>query len=124
MCSNSRSKNGKKSWLGKQCGLARKKYHIAKKQHAQLSSSTKLNLLQASKAYKRKLNFYIAKYNKTTQKKQRSLKSKNPKDYWKILTDIGKKQKNKNNIELDALYTHFKDLNEQSDSNNEQSFED
>ena len=28
----------------------------------------------------------------------RSLKSKNPKDYWKILNDIGKKQKIKNNI--------------------------
>ena len=109
--SNSRHKNAKKSWFGKQCGLACKKYHIAKKQHAQLSSSsTKLKHLQASKAYKRKLFFYIqfAKYNKTTQKKLRSLTSKNPKDYWKILNDIGKKQKNENNIELDALYNFLK----------------
>ena len=65
----------KKPWFGKQYGLARKKYRIAKKQHAQLSSSsTKLNLLQASKAYKRKLNFYIAKYNKNHSKETDKLK--------------------------------------------------
>ena len=52
-------KKGKKPWFGKQCERARKKYHIAKKKHAKFHMpSSKVDLLQASKTYKRKMNFF------------------------------------------------------------------
>lgn len=57
------------------------------------------------------------------QKKLRSLKTKSPKDYWKILNTVDKKHKNEN-IDLDSLYTFFKNLNEQRDTNDDQSMED
>ena len=36
------------------------------------------------------MNFYINKHNKITQDKLRVLKSKNPKDVWKIINSIEK----------------------------------
>ena len=47
------------------------------------TSTTRSNLQVASKACKKKMNFYITKYNKSMQKKLRSLKTKSPRDYWK-----------------------------------------
>ena len=60
------------------------------------------------------------------QKKLRVLKSKTPKDYWKILIDVDKKQgsSRKNKIELDSLYDFFKDLNYQDESSGCQTLED
>ena len=44
----------------------------------------------------------------------RNLKNKTPKEYWKIINSIDNKKAD-NNIELDTLYTFFKDLNKQPD---------
>ena len=62
------------------------------------------------------MNHFINKHIKTTQNKLRSLKNKNLKEYWKIINSIDNK-KNDSNIELDTLYTFFKDLNKQPDTN-------
>ena len=63
--SNSNYKKGKKVWFGKQCENARKQYHFAKRKHSKYSStSTKMNLISASKKYKRKLKYFINKHNK------------------------------------------------------------
>ena len=40
----------------------------------------------------------------------RNLKSKNPKEYWKIINSIDNKKLD-SNIELDSLYSFFRDLN-------------
>lgn len=54
------------------------------------------------------MNFYITKYNKSMQKKLQSVKTKSPKDNWKILNNVDKKKKHKNeNINPDSLYTFF-----------------
>ena len=54
--------------------------------------SSKTNLTDTSKAYKKKMNFYIDKYNKTQQSKLRDLHYKNPKQCWNILNDIENKK--------------------------------
>ena len=46
------------------------------------------------------------------------MKNKTPKEYWKIINSIDNK-KDDNNIELDTLYTFFKDLNKQPDIDND-----
>ena len=50
-----KQKKGKKVWFGKQCERARKHYHTSKSKHSKHPSiTTKLNLQQASKTYKKK----------------------------------------------------------------------
>ncbi|MCG8113215.1 MAG: reverse transcriptase domain-containing protein [Candidatus Thiodiazotropha taylori] len=106
----------KKAWFGRQCEHSRNEYHRAKKKHAKNPSvASKAHLVNASKNYKRKLNFFIRKHNKNTQKKLRNLKSKNPKNYWKILNSLERKKENKD-IEIDVLYNFFKDLNGKNES--------
>ena len=105
-----KQKKGKKVWFGRQCERAQKHYHLSKSKHSKHPSiTTKLNLQQASKTYKKKMNYFINKHNKSTQNKLRSLKNKSPKEYWKIINSIDNK-KTDSNIELDKLYTFFKDL--------------
>ena len=117
--SSSKVKTGKKIWFGTQCEKARKQYHLAKSKHSKNPSAvTKINLSKASKTYKKKMNYFVNKHNKSTQKKLRNLKNKNPKDYWKIINSIDTK-KTDSNIELDTLYTFFKDINKQLDSDND-----
>lgn len=112
---------GKKPWFGKQCAYARKRYHLAKTKHSRNpSSTTRLNLVTASKAYKKKMNYFINKHNSQTQIKLRNLKNKSPKEYWKIINSVDSKKPDCN-IELGTLFTFFKSINEQSDSENGQS---
>lgn len=59
------------------------------------------------------MNFHINQYNKNMQEKLRNLKSKNPKDFWKIINSL-EKSKDNPNIDLDTLYEFFKNLNEQT----------
>ena len=112
---------GKRPWFGKQCAYARKLYYLAKTKFSRNPSATsRTNLVSASKAYKKKMNYFINKHNKQTQIKLRNLKNKNPKDFWKIINSVDSKKQDRN-IALDTLYSFFKDLNEQSDSENQQS---
>ena len=60
------------------------------------------------------MNYFINKHNKSTQNKLRNLKNKNPNEHWKIINSIDNKNAD-NNIELDTLFTFFKDLNKQPD---------
>lgn len=113
-------KIGKKAWFGTQCENARRKYHLAKSKHSKNPScSTRFRLTKASKVYKKKLNYFINKHNKSKQTELRNLKSKNPKEYWKIINSADCKKVD-SDIELDALYSFFKDLNEQPDSEPDQ----
>ena len=72
--SNFRHKNDK-PWYGHQCRNARNQYHLAKKRHNKNPThSNKSILIEASKTYKKKMNFYISKHKKATQQKLRKMK--------------------------------------------------
>ncbi|MEW8548549.1 MAG: reverse transcriptase family protein, partial [Candidatus Thiodiazotropha sp.] len=114
--SNFRHKNDK-PWYGHQCRNARKQYHLAKKRcNRNPTQSNRSSLIQASKSYKKKMNFHISRHKNITKKRLRKMKNKNPKDYWKILNSLDKKPENAD-IKLNDLYSFFKDLN--NDPNNE-----
>ncbi|MCU7800877.1 MAG: reverse transcriptase family protein [gamma proteobacterium symbiont of Lucinoma myriamae] len=107
-------------WYGHQCRNARKRYHLAKKiNNRNPTQSNKQTLNQASKSYKKKMNFHIYKYKKATQAKLRNMKNKNPKDYWKLLNNIDHKTETPD-IKLDVLYTFFKNLNDNQSNEDEQ----
>ena len=102
----------RKPWFGRQCAVAHKRYHLAKTKYSKNpSSSTRSNLVLASKAYKKKMNNFINNHKRQTQMKLRNLKNKNPKEYWKIINSVdSKKQLSK--FGINTLYTFFKELND------------
>ena len=94
----------KKPWFGHQCAKSCKTYHSTKKMHAKHpSSASKASRVSASKMYKKKLNYFIRKHKKDTQNKLRKLKSKSPKQFWKILNNLQSKKENKD-ISINDLY--------------------
>ena len=99
----------KRPWFGHQCEISRKEYHRAKKRHAKYpSTASKACLVTTRKTYKRKLNFFIRKYNKDTQNKLRKLKYKLPKHFWKILNSLENKNNKENkDIRINDFYTFF-----------------
>ena len=108
-----------KRWFGFQCKNSRKKYHIAKRIHSQNPSQTTTdNLKRYSNEYKRTLNLHINRYNHATKEKLRNLKSKRPKDFWKIINSIDKNNK-ESNISIDALHNYFENQNIADENSNE-----
>ncbi|MCW4343918.1 MAG: reverse transcriptase family protein [Candidatus Thiodiazotropha endolucinida] len=113
----------KKPWFGPKCLAARQNYHKAKHLHKlDPSTSTKQELQNRSKEYKHTLNSYINKHNQSTQQKLRNMKSKRPKDFWKIINATDNKTKD-DEIELKTFYDFFKNLNQQDGDNDETPFE-
>ena len=84
------------------------------------SSASKASVVSASKMYKKKLNYFIRKHKKDTQNKLRKLKSKSPKQFWKILNNLQSKKENKD-ISINDLYNFFKDINSPNDNNDAES---
>ncbi|MEW8544510.1 MAG: hypothetical protein AB2693_13350, partial [Candidatus Thiodiazotropha sp.] len=114
-----RTNKPNKRWFGFQCKNSRKKYHIAKRMHSlNPSQTTKDNLKRCSNDYKRTLNLHINKFNHATQEKLRILKSKRPKDFWKIINSIDQNNK-ESNISIDSLYDFFKNQNTEDENGNE-----
>ena len=54
----------------------------------------------------------------TLKKKLKTMKSNNPKDFWKLINS-NKKNKGKTNIAMDILFDFFKDLNSGDNSDND-----
>ena len=71
--------------------------------------------MTTSKKYKKKFKFFIRRHYKDTQNKLRKLKSKSPKQFWKILNSLENKKENKD-ISINDLYTFLKDINSHNDS--------
>ena len=67
------------------------------------SSASKASVGPASNMYKKKRNYFIRKHKKDTQNKLRKLKSKSPKQFWKILNSLQSKRENKD-INMNDLY--------------------
>ena len=74
-----------------------------------------LILRNEKKLYKKLIRFKLNKYCKDIHNKLRLLKSKNPKEYWNILSSS--KSKKSDSIHINKFYEHFKELNDQNKSN-------
>ncbi|KAK3094317.1 hypothetical protein FSP39_000277 [Pinctada imbricata] len=77
----------------------------------------KLRMNEASKSYKKTMNKYIRQHKKNMEDILRNLRSKFPKENWKILNGFRKKGDIK--ADLNELFDYFKTVNETSESGNE-----
>ena len=84
------------------------------------STASKASVVSASIMYKKKLNYFIRKRKKDTENKLRRLKSKSPKQFWKILNNLQSKKENKD-ISINDIYIVFKDINSPNDSHDPES---
>ena len=105
-----------KPWFDKECIEKRKKYfRVKNKLRKSKSYRDRLILKNENKLYKKLIRFKLSKYCKDIHNKLRLLKSKNPKEYWNILSSS--KNKNSDSIHINKFYEHFKELNDQNTSN-------
>ena len=66
------------------------------------------------------MNFHIKQFNRKIQEKLRSLKSNNPKDYWRVINGLNR-DKEDTNITLETLYNFFRDINENNNDEHDES---
>jgi hypothetical protein len=101
-----------KPWFGPECNRARNNYHDARNQYsAQPSNEAKIRLKNASKAYKRTMNYYIKKQKQSNATKLRTLSDKNPKKYWKFLNGLKPKNTVTQSPSLQEFFEYFKIIN-------------
>ena len=89
-----KQKNDKKHqrWFNNSCRTARQKYHLARKSYAlNKNDHNKATLSNASKEYKNTLKRNIVNYKREFRKTIRNMRQKSPKDYWKYINSVNKK---------------------------------
>ena len=101
-----------KSWFGPNCSKARKACHQAKSVYSvNKIGMNKQRLCNASKDYRRTMNFYIKKDRCENAIELRNLSHKDPKKYWQYLKNLDKKPNDKQTPSLNEFFEHFKNIN-------------
>lgn len=109
---NNNSDRFDKPWFGNKCKKARDNYHNAKDEYRKnKSQNTKLRLKNASKQYKRVMNYYIKEHKHKNTETLRNLHEKSPKQYWKYINSLKPKTKNIDAPTIETLHEHFKSIN-------------
>jgi len=114
---NRHSKNPKKSvskpWFNADCQEKRKAFMKAKKACKLINSPENIaNVKFCSSQYKKATKQAYKEYHEALTLKLRSLKSSKPKEYWDILNDGRKGNKNEVYPPAEELFEHFRDMNE------------
>ena len=100
-----------KKWFNKDCRTARRKFHLYRRIHNRNKTvENKINLVTASKEYKNVMDKCIQKYRNDLSQKLKTIHSKNPKDYWKILNASSKDKKCA--VDINDMYNFLKHVNE------------
>ena len=104
---NPKYNSSSKPWFGHECKSARTKYHLAKKMHKRANSATsKINLIKASRSYKKVMNKHINNYKRKQQNKLRQMQTKDPKAYWKYINSL-KGKTSEDMPSVNAFFEHF-----------------
>jgi hypothetical protein len=107
-----RSFPNNKPWFGPKCHAARQNYHEAKEVYNKYrNNDNKVRLRNASKQYKRTMNFYIKLNKQISAEQLRAMNDKNPKKYWKFLNQLKPKTKDSPTPSLEEFYDYFKEIN-------------
>ena len=104
-----------KPWFNRKCSVKRKLFHKARKRYSFIKNAeNRCQMRQASKDYKTTLNKAYTDYQFKAENELRKISKTDPKKLWKILNSLSgnKKRDNDDDITLEALYDHFKGLNE------------
>ena len=100
----------KQPWFNQNCHKVRKKFRNAKNNYIRRkTSSNKMKMVRSGRNYKLYLKRCRYNYYKNLGLKLRDLKSKNSKQFWKIIDN--KNNSNNVNANFDDLFEHFKNLN-------------
>ena len=102
-------KSSNKDWFSKECKQARKDFRKCKRLYKHYGSNLFRERLRISeKNYKRIMDENIKSYNNNLRSKMKNLRSKNPREFWKIWN---KRSKSGNNIDIESLFNFFKEVN-------------
>ena len=113
---NSRKNNSNKPWFDVNCKNKRNEYFRIK--NILKKSKTNTDRLKIeSKKYKNFIRNSSRKFFKKFHSDIRNLKSKDPKQYWNLMSNKNKNQKS-NNIPIMTLLDHFKSLGTEGDKDN------
>ena len=111
---SNKNKNCKK-WFDKECREARNTYHNVRKLYNKHKNTYFKSLLKTvSKEYKNKISKNIRKFKNQRVNKLKTLKTSNPKEFWKIINSVDKQSSSV--PPLSELHTFFKNLNSCNDS--------
>ena len=111
------AKKENKPWFDRECQIRRGLYIKIRNRLKKVKSFQNIAALKnESKAYKKFMNRKRHTFNKKMHEKLRKLKTTKPKEYWNLLNP--KKRNSNNQINIEALYDHFKSLNEDPHMNN------
>ncbi|CAC5383795.1 unnamed protein product [Mytilus coruscus] len=114
----SHSKNGKtrqksfmnKPWFNRECKFARQNYRkFRRKFKINRTTVSRSNLAGSENIYKKTLDKNHRLYRQNLSKKLKELRTKNSREYWKVLNQ-GKRKKQPD-IPIEKLFDFFKDLN-------------
>ena len=94
--------------MSENCKNIRKEYHRAKQNNNRYKTAeSHSNLVTKSKAYKLALKTELRNHEQNLIHEIRTLKSNNPKDYWKLFS---RRKTEKVSVSLEELSNHFKNL--------------
>ena len=111
--------NGK-PWFNQACKERRKQFFQSKAVYCKDKTYVNRYAKHANRNYKKEINKQHKLYFKDFANKFRNMKSKNPKDYWKIINESrGDKDKEINTINTNTFFEHLKKLSfsEEEDQN-------
>ena len=107
-----------KPWFNRNCINARNLYHKTRKMYNKYKNDYYKNLLKTvSKNYKRTLNTQSKLFKQNRVAKLRNLKTKNPKEYWKLINS--ERKHDETQASLDDLFHFYKDANAPNPNEND-----
>ena len=116
---NNTATRKRKPWYNSECRRARNNYHYARKVYNKQKTEHNKNFLKCvSKTYKETIRTCLNSTKLVRVKKLRSLKSRNPKEYWKILNS--ENETNDCQVPINELHDFFKELNGHNTNNPQQ----
>jgi hypothetical protein len=112
--------NNFKKWFDGKCHRARNKYHNARKIYNKYKTENNKQLLkEISKEYKQTLNTTFNKYRSNNVQKLRTMKTSNPKEYWKAINKLNNKSNNDDEAKLNDFYIFFKNINSNEENSDD-----
>ena len=97
-----------------QCKFQRQNYRKLKRKYKRYKTDVVKNeLAAAEREYKRTLDTSMSRHRKDMQNKLKTMRTKNPKEFWKILNKG--KRKEQPDIPVDTFFEFYKELNQKPD---------
>ena len=94
-----------------QCKFQRQNYRKLKRKYKRYKTeAVKNELAAAERQYKRTLDTSMSRHRKDMQNKLKTMRTKNPKEFWKILNKS--KRKEQPDIPVDTFFEFYKELNQ------------